>query len=47
MTLVQLIPLVIQISMALTIFCVGLNVRFEDLTYISTTPGLLVRSLLA
>jgi len=47
MTLVQLIPIVIQLSMALSIFCVGLNARFEDLTYVTTTPGLLVRSLLA
>ena len=47
MTLAQLIPIVIQISMALILFCVGLHARFEDITFLWRKPGLLLRSLLA
>lgn len=47
MTLAQLIPIVIQISMALILFCVGLHARLEDITSLWSKPGLLLRSLLA
>jgi BASS family bile acid:Na+ symporter len=47
MSAVQLIGLAIQLSMALIIFCVGLDARFSDLTFLWRKPGLLLRSLLA
>jgi BASS family bile acid:Na+ symporter len=47
MTLAQLIPLAIQLSMALIIFCVALDARFADLVFLWRQPGLLLRSLLA
>jgi bile acid:Na+ symporter, BASS family len=45
--LAHLIPLAIQVSMGLIIFCVGLHARFEDITALARKPGLLIRSLLA
>jgi BASS family bile acid:Na+ symporter len=47
MTLAHLIPIAIQLSMAIILFCVGLHARLEDLTYLLQRPGLLLRSLLA
>jgi BASS family bile acid:Na+ symporter len=47
MTIAQLIPLAIQISMALIVLGVALNATFGDLTYLLHRPGLLVRSLLS
>src|SRR5262245_33853187 len=47
MTAVQAIGLAIQISMALIIFCVALDARFADLTFLWRKPGLLLRSLLS
>lgn len=47
MTATQLIGLAIQISMALIIFCVALDARFADLTFLWRRPGLLLRSLIA
>ena len=45
MTVPQLVALGIQVSIALIIFCVALDARFSDLTYLWRKPGLLVRSL--
>lgn len=47
MTAVQLIPLAIQLSMALIMFCVALNADMRDVMHLLRNPGLLVRSLLA
>jgi BASS family bile acid:Na+ symporter len=47
MDLHQLIPLGIQLSIALVVFGVALEADFNDLTYLVRHPGLLVRSLLA
>ncbi|HET9205579.1 MAG TPA: hypothetical protein VFO28_05020 [Burkholderiaceae bacterium] len=47
MTAAQLIGLAIQLSMALIIFCVALDARFSDLTFLWRRPGLLVRSLVS
>jgi BASS family bile acid:Na+ symporter len=47
MDLHQLIPLGIQLSIALIVFGVALEADFNDLTYLLRHPGLLVRSLLA
>src|SRR5262245_16160574 len=47
MSLAQLIPLVLQISIALIVFCVALQATQGDITYLLRRPSLLVRSLLA
>jgi bile acid:Na+ symporter, BASS family len=47
MTAAQLVSLGIQGSMALMVFCVGLQARLADVVYLLRRPGLLVRSLLA
>jgi BASS family bile acid:Na+ symporter len=47
MTLVQLIPLVLQISIALIVISVALRVAPGDLTWLLRRPSLLLRSLLA
>lgn len=47
MTIAQFIPLAIQISMALIMFCVALNANPRDITVLLRNPGLLARSLLA
>jgi BASS family bile acid:Na+ symporter len=47
MTLAQLIPIVLQISIALIVFSVALQASPGDVTYLLRRPSLLVRSLLA
>jgi len=47
MTGAELVAIAIQLSMAIIIFCVGLNARFKDITGVLAKPGLLFRSLLA
>src|SRR5215471_3055967 len=47
MTLAKLIPLAIQLSMAIVIFCVALNARFTDVVFLLRKPGLLLRSLVS
>jgi BASS family bile acid:Na+ symporter len=47
MSLVQLIPLVLQISVALIVISVALRARPGDLTFLLRRPSLLLRSLLA
>jgi len=47
MTLAELIPLAIQLSMAIVIFCVALNARFTDVVFLLRKPGLLLRSLVS
>jgi len=47
MTLANLIGLAIQLSMAIVIFCVALNARFDDVVYLLRRPGLMARSLLS
>lgn len=47
MTIAQFIPLAIQTSMALIMFCVALNANPRDVTVLLRNPGLLARSLLA
>jgi bile acid:Na+ symporter, BASS family len=47
MTLAKLIPLAIQLSMALVIFCVALHARFSDIVFLLRKPGLLVRSMIS
>jgi BASS family bile acid:Na+ symporter len=47
MTAAQLIGLAIQVSMVLIIFCVALDARFADLTFLWRKPGLLLRSLIS
>jgi BASS family bile acid:Na+ symporter len=47
MTIAALLPIALQLSMALIIFCVALDARFADLTFLWRRPGLLLRSLIA
>jgi BASS family bile acid:Na+ symporter len=47
MTLASLIPLVLQISIWLIVFSLGLRATFADLTHVLGRPLLLLRSLLA
>jgi BASS family bile acid:Na+ symporter len=47
MTVAQLIPLAIQLSMGLMIFSVGLRASAEDVASVLRRPGLLLRSVLA
>jgi BASS family bile acid:Na+ symporter len=47
MSLQQLVPLALQISIALIVFSVALQASIEDVTYLLRRPSLLVRSILA
>ena len=47
MTLAQLIPIVLQISVGLIVFSVALQARDGDLSYLLRKPSLLARSLVA
>ncbi len=47
MTIATLLPVVIQLSLALMVLSVGLSTRVEDLTYLFRKPKLLLRSLLS
>ena len=47
MNLAQLIPILLQISIALIVFAVGLQAKRGDLTYLLRNPSLLLRSVLA
>ncbi len=47
MTLAQLIPIALQLSMAIVIFCVALNAHFDDVSFLLRQPGLLLRSLVS
>ena len=47
MTLAQLIPLALQSSIAILLFCIALKSSFRDITRLLDRPGLLGRSLLA
>ncbi|HSW21385.1 MAG TPA: hypothetical protein VLJ62_01335, partial [Burkholderiaceae bacterium] len=47
MTLAQLIPIALQLSMAIVIFCVALNAHFDDVSYLLSRSGLLLRSLVS
>src|SRR5262245_43201706 len=47
MNLAQLIPLVLQLSIALVVFSLALQASAGDLTYLLRRPSLLVRSLLS
>lgn len=47
MTLAKLIPLALQSSIAILMFCIALDASLRDLTHLLRRPGLLVRSLLA
>jgi bile acid:Na+ symporter, BASS family len=45
MSIATLIPLAIQLSLALLVFSIALHTRVEDLTYLFRRPKLLLRSL--
>jgi BASS family bile acid:Na+ symporter len=45
MTIAQLIPIVIAISIVLTVFAFGLNASLEDAIWLFRKPGLFVRSI--
>jgi BASS family bile acid:Na+ symporter len=47
MTIAQLIPIVVQASILLLVFGLGLHATLEDVSYLFRRPGLLVRALLA
>ena len=47
MTAAELIGLALQVSIAVLVFCVGLDARSGDLRWLVRRPGLLARSLLA
>jgi bile acid:Na+ symporter, BASS family len=47
MTLAQLIPLALQSSIAILLFCIALKSSFQDITRLLERPGLLARSFLA
>jgi len=47
MSLATLIPLAIQASIMLTVFCLGLKASPQEVTYLFRRPGLLLRSLLS
>jgi bile acid:Na+ symporter, BASS family len=47
MTLAKLIPLALQSSIALLLFCIALKASFHDIMRLAGKPGLLVRSFLA
>jgi BASS family bile acid:Na+ symporter len=47
MTLVQLIPIAISVSIFLVVFTLGLDADFRDATYLFRRPALLFRSILS
>ncbi|HEU0252327.1 MAG TPA: bile acid:sodium symporter [Pyrinomonadaceae bacterium] len=47
MSLATLIPLLIKISITLTVFAIGLTATFRDATYLFRKPALLLRALLS
>src|SRR6478609_5667984 len=47
MTLAKLIPLALQSSIAILLFCIALKSSFRDITRLLDKPGLLARSFLA
>ena len=47
MTMTQLIPLIISISIILMVFTFGLDASLKDVTWLFRKPGLLVRSILS
>lgn len=47
MTAAQLIPIVIQVSLFVLVFALGLNATLADLVHLARRPGLLVRSILS
>lgn len=47
MTIAELIPIVINVSMGLLVLTLGLHARLEDATYLLGRPGLLVRSIVS
>ena len=47
MTLQKLIPIVLQVSVLLTVFAIGLRASLPDATYMFRNPGKLVRALLS
>ena len=47
MTLAKLIPLALQSSIAILLFCIALKSSFRDITRLLDKPGLLGRSFLA
>jgi bile acid:Na+ symporter, BASS family len=47
MTLAQLVPLAISVSMGLIVFALGLHARVRETTFLLRRPSLLVRSLLS
>lgn len=47
MNLAQLVPIVLQVSVGLMVFCVALQASQGDLTYLLRRPSLMLRSLLA
>lgn len=47
MTVAELIPLAISVSMALIVFALGMHAKARDIAYLFRRPGLLLRSLIA
>lgn len=47
MTIAQLVPLAISVSMGLIVFALGMHARIPDIAYLFRRPGLLLRSLVA
>jgi BASS family bile acid:Na+ symporter len=47
MSLAQLIPIAMSISLFIVVLVLGMKTRFEDLSYLLRNPGLLIRSILA
>jgi BASS family bile acid:Na+ symporter len=47
MNLAQLLPIVLQVSIGLVVFCLALSAEPGDLAYLLRRPGLLVRSVLS
>ena len=47
MNIAQLIPIAVQVSMVLIIFCIGLHATMRHVTYLLRTPGLLFRSVMS
>ena len=45
MNLAQLVPIVLQVSVGLMVFCVALQASQGDLTYLLRRPSLMLRSL--
>ncbi|RWP41092.1 MAG: Na+-dependent transporter [Mesorhizobium sp.] len=47
MSLAQLIPIAMSISLFIVVLVLGMKTRFEDLSFLLRHPGLLIRSILA